>query len=118
MENMVRKYFDMGGWTQQRLADAINDVLERHTALKKVTKKNPEGLVDQQTAGRLVSGKIALDERWIAILGIVLDKTPNELMGIEKEEASVLYARDIMVEHFKSDAFKSKILQSLFEDEE
>lgn len=68
-------------WNQEQLAAAINDVLEIHPFLKKITKRNPMGLVDQQTVQRLETGKISLDERWLQIFSLIFKVTPNEILG-------------------------------------
>lgn len=83
MENKVLEYRKIKRWTQEQLADAINKVLEEKPDLKKITEKNPSGLIDQQTAQRLESGGISLDERWLKILGAIFDATPNDLLGVK-----------------------------------
>lgn len=81
MQQKVKSLRIAKGWNQEQLAAAINDVLETHPDLKKITKRNRSGTVDQQTAQRLETGKISLDERWLAILSLVFGVTPNEILG-------------------------------------
>lgn len=93
---MIRKLRVSKGWNQDQFADQINQVIEANPELKKATKKNPSGLVDQQTAQRVEAGIISLDERWLKILHKLFGVTPNELLGIFKareEELLSLYRR-------------------------
>ena len=101
MESVLQKLRKSKGWNQSKLADEINIILDRHPEYKKITKKNPDGHIDQQTAQRLESGGIALDERWLAVLGILFDVTPNVLLGVEEPEVSDA-AR-------KMDAFRNRL---------
>lgn len=112
---MVKKFRQDKNWTQAQFADAINDVLEKNPGLKKVTSRNPTGLIDQQTAQRLESGKISLDKKWLTVLGIVFDKTPNEILGIGSDDNHPKDKIDIALDKIISglEAEKKKTLLQL-----
>jgi transcriptional regulator with XRE-family HTH domain len=86
MPNRIKELRLERGWSQDDLANAINAVLDSRPDLKKITRKNPDGLIDRQTAQRLEAEEIDLTPRYLTILQEIFGMTPNEILGITSDD--------------------------------
>lgn len=84
--NRIEELRTEKGWTQQQLADAVNDILRKNPRLRKATKKNPEGYTDQKTIQRIEKGGIDLNSRWLEIMRTIFLVTSSDLLGETSDE--------------------------------
>lgn len=83
---MIKDFRKKKGWNQGDLAEAMNEIFDKYPELKKTTKRNPDGYVDQQTVARIESGEIEITQRYLITLGKIFRVTPNDILGITPKD--------------------------------
>lgn len=81
MENNIKFLRLLHQMTQTDLADKVNEVVNRRPELRKPTKKNPDGVTDQQTIGRIENNLILLDQRWLEIFREIFNVSYSTLIS-------------------------------------
>jgi len=115
MANNVRKLRLAKGWNLEAFAEKVNHVLDGNPHLRKITKKNPYGVVDYQTLQRLETGEISLNDRWVNILKIVFECSASDLSSTYEGEDTNLLKKDMQL-FIKEIEAGDQVLKGMFDN--